>query len=185
MSRPVPDPGIGMLTGGELDELALNPDDAVFLPPRLFLWGGHPSDDRRIPWCEVDFAPLERAIAAGGVTCSRFGVGNEIEGVPVGYFGHLMLSVGDVFVWFTDAPEGWVEAAITDGYGVRFPQRPDGDYTYLVTGKMTFQFGATGLALPSGRDVGAVAASRGKAPVGRNDPCPCGSGVKFKRCHGR
>ena len=20
--------------------------------------------------------------------------------------------------------------------------------------------------------------------VGRNDPCPCGSGVKFKRCHG-
>jgi hypothetical protein len=21
--------------------------------------------------------------------------------------------------------------------------------------------------------------------VGRNDPCPCGSGLKFKRCHGR
>ena len=21
--------------------------------------------------------------------------------------------------------------------------------------------------------------------VGRNDPCPCGSGAKFKRCHGR
>jgi len=21
--------------------------------------------------------------------------------------------------------------------------------------------------------------------VGRNDPCPCGSGVKYKRCHGR
>ena len=21
--------------------------------------------------------------------------------------------------------------------------------------------------------------------VGRNDPCPCGSGQKFKRCHGR
>jgi uncharacterized protein YecA (UPF0149 family) len=21
--------------------------------------------------------------------------------------------------------------------------------------------------------------------VGRNDPCPCGSGKKFKRCHGR
>jgi hypothetical protein len=26
----------------------------------------------------------------------------------------------------------------------------------------------------------------GKAePVGRNAPCPCGSGLKFKRCHGR
>jgi preprotein translocase subunit SecA len=23
------------------------------------------------------------------------------------------------------------------------------------------------------------------AKVGRNDPCPCGSGVKYKRCHGR
>jgi uncharacterized protein YecA (UPF0149 family) len=22
------------------------------------------------------------------------------------------------------------------------------------------------------------------AGVGRNDPCPCGSGKKFKRCHG-
>ncbi len=21
--------------------------------------------------------------------------------------------------------------------------------------------------------------------IGRNDPCPCGSGKKFKRCHGR
>ena len=24
-----------------------------------------------------------------------------------------------------------------------------------------------------------------QAAVGRNDPCPCGSGVKYKRCHGR
>ena len=26
---------------------------------------------------------------------------------------------------------------------------------------------------------------RGKRKTGRNDPCPCGSGKKFKRCHGR
>ena len=25
----------------------------------------------------------------------------------------------------------------------------------------------------------------GEGKVGRNDPCPCGSGKKFKRCHGR
>ncbi len=24
----------------------------------------------------------------------------------------------------------------------------------------------------------------GKSGVGRNDPCPCGSGYKYKRCHG-
>ncbi|TAJ16865.1 MAG: preprotein translocase subunit SecA, partial [Dehalococcoidia bacterium] len=27
-------------------------------------------------------------------------------------------------------------------------------------------------------------ATRVTAKVGRNDPCPCGSGKKFKRCHG-
>jgi hypothetical protein len=45
------------------------------------------------------------------------------------------------------------------------------------------------------RDIGAVetpvdalpslSASFGGGDVGRNDPCPCGSGLKFKRCHGR
>jgi hypothetical protein len=34
-------------------------------------------------------------------------------------------------------------------------------------------------ALPS------LQASFGGGTVGRNDPCPCGSGAKFKRCHGR
>jgi preprotein translocase subunit SecA len=31
------------------------------------------------------------------------------------------------------------------------------------------------------------AAAIGNRPgkVGRNDPCPCGSGKKYKRCHGR
>ena len=24
----------------------------------------------------------------------------------------------------------------------------------------------------------------GRSSVGRNDPCPCGSGLKYKRCHG-
>jgi preprotein translocase subunit SecA len=31
----------------------------------------------------------------------------------------------------------------------------------------------------------APAAKAGGAPVGRNDPCPCGSGKKYKNCHGR
>ena len=26
---------------------------------------------------------------------------------------------------------------------------------------------------------------RAQKTVGRNDPCPCGSGKKFKNCHGR
>jgi hypothetical protein len=27
--------------------------------------------------------------------------------------------------------------------------------------------------------------SAGRRNVGRNDPCPCGSGLKYKRCHGQ
>jgi preprotein translocase subunit SecA len=26
---------------------------------------------------------------------------------------------------------------------------------------------------------------RDQPKVGRNDPCPCGSGKKFKQCHGK
>ncbi|HEY3613874.1 MAG TPA: preprotein translocase subunit SecA [Gaiellales bacterium] len=31
----------------------------------------------------------------------------------------------------------------------------------------------------------ATAASNGAEAIGRNDPCPCGSGKKYKRCHGQ
>ncbi|RME00289.1 MAG: hypothetical protein D6816_13920, partial [Bacteroidetes bacterium] len=30
-----------------------------------------------------------------------------------------------------------------------------------------------------------VTVKRQEAKVGRNDPCPCGSGKKYKHCHGR
>ncbi|GAC1575089.1 MAG: preprotein translocase subunit SecA [Candidatus Dormibacteria bacterium] len=46
--------------------------------------------------------------------------------------------------------------------------------------------GRPGLPTPgsaAGINAAARAAMSGK--VGRNDPCPCGSGRKFKRCHGR
>jgi preprotein translocase subunit SecA len=28
-------------------------------------------------------------------------------------------------------------------------------------------------------------AGRSTQKVGRNDPCPCGSGKKYKQCHGK
>jgi preprotein translocase subunit SecA len=31
----------------------------------------------------------------------------------------------------------------------------------------------------------AGASGNGSQPIGRNDPCPCGSGRKYKRCHGQ
>ena len=47
-------------------------------------------------------------------------------------------------------------------------------------------------AQSSGEEGGKPAVSAGPSDspteyegVGRNDPCPCGSGKKFKKCHGR
>jgi len=33
--------------------------------------------------------------------------------------------------------------------------------------------------------VAAVAPMRAEPKIGRNAPCPCGSGKKYKHCHGR
>jgi preprotein translocase subunit SecA len=33
--------------------------------------------------------------------------------------------------------------------------------------------------------MGVLAAGQAAPKVGRNDPCPCGSGKKFKQCHGQ
>jgi preprotein translocase subunit SecA len=40
------------------------------------------------------------------------------------------------------------------------------------------------LVYSAGTDAPVVSARREMAKVGRNDPCPCGSGKKYKKCHG-
>jgi len=35
------------------------------------------------------------------------------------------------------------------------------------------------------REAASVAAAATKGKIGRNDPCPCGSGRKYKKCHGQ
>ena len=56
------------------------------------------------------------------------------------------------------------------------------------------QFGASGQGGGAGVQKSAVAEAsrpegatvvRSGAKVGRNDPCPCGSGKKYKHCHGQ
>ena len=37
----------------------------------------------------------------------------------------------------------------------------------------------------SSSSTGAALEPNGAQAIGRNDPCPCGSGKKYKRCHGR
>ena len=47
--------------------------------------------------------------------------------------------------------------------------------------QMTLSHGPSGQSMPSGLGTGAAADG---PKVGRNDPCPCGSGKKYKKCHG-
>jgi preprotein translocase subunit SecA len=37
---------------------------------------------------------------------------------------------------------------------------------------------------PGAGDAGPAGSDPAVARVGRNDPCPCGSGKKYKHCHG-
>jgi uncharacterized protein YecA (UPF0149 family) len=36
-----------------------------------------------------------------------------------------------------------------------------------------------------GRALKVESIKSGETKVGRNDPCPCGSGKKYKNCHGK
>ena len=54
--------------------------------------------------------------------------------------------------------------------------------------KMAFEHAEAGSAVAEAADAPAPAApqpmTRAQPKVGRNDPCPCGSGKKYKQCHG-
>ena len=55
--------------------------------------------------------------------------------------------------------------------------------------KMAFEHADARSAVPEADDQPAPAATqqpmtRAQPKVGRNDPCPCGSGKKYKQCHG-
>jgi preprotein translocase subunit SecA len=46
--------------------------------------------------------------------------------------------------------------------------------------------GALGMDAPGAQQAEVPAESTATGPkVGRNDPCPCGSGKKYKHCHGQ
>jgi preprotein translocase subunit SecA len=73
--------------------------------------------------------------------------------------------------------------------------RPVAQVSVATSHDQVGQFGGTASASSSGgRGASAVAEAarpegatvvRSGAKVGRNDPCPCGSGKKYKHCHGR
>ena len=78
---------------------------------------------------------------------------------------------------------GWLQYVRQDGSCALFLANPTDDAGYaLLTIDAICQTG-TGRAATIRSS---VASDYGKTePVGRNAPCPCGSGKKYKHCHGR
>jgi preprotein translocase subunit SecA len=122
----------------------------------------------------------------------------HIKEEATGYFFNLPVERGD---GDGQASRGAVQAAVKrpalrDGQASA-PQRLS--YTSSVTegttttkpSSSTYTVGSTvGPAAASGQHAANVAASKSQQTVrnedktGRNDPCPCGSGLKYKKCHG-
>lgn len=164
--------------GVEIDFQIIDPDEmvkeiadreaATFCGADSFTW--FDSARGRVPAIEISGLEwLEVLIERGTVTCEQYGIGNEIEHVPVPLFAHFRLSATPLYIWIDKASEVWVEAAMDKGFAVLWPQRAGGQRVHIISGKM-HRFDA-----PTYVDW---------EKVGRNEPCPCGSGVKFKRCHG-
>ena len=108
----------------------------------------------------------------------------------------------EAFELFRELITQWHEGVIgqISRVEVRFqqpePEPPPMQYQHIdpATGENEYAFAS----LPPAADVGLLAAASGvdvvdrdpKNPstwgrVGRNEPCPCGSGKKFKHCHGQ
>ena len=90
-----------------------------------------------------------------------------------------------------------IGAAVGGFYGLRLDQRRRAvSYTHLdVYKRQTQESRAATEAVNETGKVDQVAENEAEKPkrmpivkpkkVGRNDPCPCGSGLKFKNCHGK
>ncbi|MCQ2264858.1 MAG: preprotein translocase subunit SecA [Bacteroidales bacterium] len=69
---------------------------------------------------------------------------------------------------------------ISDNSQVREAQLPESDAKKLQTGRQ--EVGEGRQVAPGGKGSAPI---RVEKRVGRNDPCPCGSGKKYKNCHGK
>lgn len=147
-------------------------DAATFLKADGFGWykGGSLPLLPAIEISGIDW--LEHAVRDGRATCAAFGIGHQIEGIDVPLFASLQMSVGDrytpILIWIDEAPKDWLVQAL-QRFIVVWPEGPDGLRAWVATGPLNRH--PEGLVVPP--------------KMGRNSPCPCGSGLKYKKCHGR
>jgi preprotein translocase subunit SecA len=150
---------------------------------------------------EMDY--LREGIHLRGIAQTDPLVAWQREGFEM--FGHLMEAVDDDYVRFinhvqlvseqeaapdysqatfasADEPVQELVAPVPGAPGQRQPGAVPsaGAASNVLAGAVATATPAAGAVQPNGR----VSPTQTKQKVGRNDPCPCGSGKKFKLCHG-
>ena len=78
------------------------------------------------------------------------------------------------------SPDGIYQRAQSFEVHIPTERTEENAYIYEDASRMSHPSRAVALNQPKS----AMPIGKTKKP-GRNDPCPCGSGAKFKRCHGR
>jgi hypothetical protein len=157
--------------------VAAGSDPGQIILPRE--WGRMPLDDGRKVLCAfVEDKALERSLLDATLEVETFGVVESadhplIQGVCPALSLRLRAYTTFTPLEWPDCPcpVDW-RAECQQGFAIAVPH-PDPTETrhlYVASPPMT----ATPGLVVSSRDV----------RVGRNDPCPCGSGIKFKRCCG-
>ncbi len=113
---------------------------------------------------DAETAPVDGAATAtdvhadGSVTTTADDARKEVAAaIPLGGRGEQRLS------YQSGSGDGTGTGATTDARGREVERREDGTTVRKVAAGSTYT---------------------AEEKVGRNDPCPCGSGLKYKRCHG-
>jgi preprotein translocase subunit SecA len=109
------------------------------------------------------------------------------EGIGLRGYGQrdpLVEYKNEAFVMFNELTEAIQAEIVTAMFHVQVQQQPPPPQRMDRGGR------PSGPGQPPGTNGGPkgapVAVGAGDfSKVGRNDPCPCGSGLKYKRCHGR
>jgi len=80
----------------------------------------------------------------------------------------------------------WVQArAATDEEAARLQRQMAQRQQQMQEGRANADGKLAEPAAPRAATRQQAAAPAGGPKVGRNDPCPCGSGKKYKQCHGK
>lgn len=166
--------------------------------PTLLAWPVRPTD-----WCtyetpsghtkvgfELELPRLREDIASGSIEIIGGGITepntlvSDGKQAATGRHAFVRMEGYDVAVPLVGAPTSWIRRAQREGFALALvPVNDDGQVPFLVTGEPEQEPSPAPLTyVPTGRY--GTTRMRPGDKVGRNDPCPCGSGRKLKRCHG-